>query len=304
MLLTHRQPVLWNQRYVSSSVNLEVDWTHPLASGLVACYVPGSVAGLADLADLSGFGPSLEPDSGGAFYATPEGVGYDARVLNGSAWTATTPVEWTCQAGGTMYWRGLVAAAPTYGTGFQPQVFGMSYGGSPDGTAAPVYGLSLAVFNAFTGQHPAFMYFPKAGGGQQSVQLVADWTSIMVGNQPVAFGATFIPGGAVKLYVWPLSGTAPSITAATWTGSANPIDSTQGWLMALGVTPTLDSVDSNGTVTTSAYMWNRVLSPAEMGAINAAPLSMLRPFAQPRRVGPPVILSLPYRRWNRTYLIR
>lgn len=301
MRLSHRHPGLWNPRFVPYG-QVEVDWSHPLAAGLAACFVPGNQAGPID---FSGTGPALVPDSNGDFPLTPEGYGYDSSTLSSSAWASIIPLKWTCQSGGTIYWRGSAVMQATYSTGFHPQVFGLSYGGAADGSSSPVWGLSLAINNAFTGQHPAFYYYPKGASGQENVTLPSlDWTTVMAGAGPVAFGATFVPGGNVSIYVWP-GGSAPVTQTSPWLGTTSPIDSTLPWQMGLGVSSALDGVDASGTVTTSAYLWDRVLSPAEMALVNASPFAMLRPVRRVQRV--PIVLpppAGPYRRWNRTYLIR
>lgn len=299
MLLTHRQPSLWgNPRFVSPSVNPEVDWNHPLAANLVACYVPGSVAGLSDLA---GVGPDLVSDVNGDFEFTPEGYGYGCRNVSAAAYSTTFPSEWDFPNGGTIYWRGSVLSTPTFGSGWPPLIFGITYSGAPDGTVSPVYGAALAVNVTSFGDRPAFLYYPNGGTGTDNVQLATTWDTLMVGKGPVAMGATFIPGSAIELYVWPPAGTAPSITNGTWSGAA--FDSTQPWQVSIGSTQSMDSADSSNTITTSAYLWDRILSPQEMALLNAAPLAMLRPLTLPRRNSDPVPQG-GFRRWNRTYLIR
>lgn len=301
MLLAHRHPSLWNPRLVPYA-EVEVDWSHPLASDLVACFVPGNQAGLAD---LSGTGSAPMADVNGEFSITSEGYGYDSTTLSSAAWVGSVPAEWTCQSGGTVYWRGTALIQATFGSGIHPQVFGLSYGGDPNTPAPPVWGISFVINSSFTGQHPGFFYYPKGSSSQESVTLTTiDWTTAIVGVGPVALGATFVPGGNVSLYVWPGGGIAPVVQTSLWIGSANPIDSTQPWQMGFGVSSAFDGVDASGTVATSAYLWDRVLSPAEMALVNASPFAMLRPVRKVARTPNVSLVGAPYRRWNRTYLIR
>lgn len=302
-MLLHRQPTLWNPRFVPTGA-VEIDWNHPLASDLVACYVPGNDYDGTDLSDLSGIGPDLNIDTNGVVSITPEGFGYSCVELSAAAYSTggTFPSEWLFPNGGTMYWRGSAVASPTFGSGWWPVLFGITYGGTTsDGINGPLYGLALAVYTTPTGDRPAFLYTPAGKTSPSNIQLASTWDTLMVGAGPVAMGVTFVPGGGLNLYVWPPAGTAPSITTFTWSGGA--IDNTQPWQLSIGSTQTMDSSDTTNTVTTSAYMWDRVLSPAEMSVVNSAPFSFLRPTSRVQRA-PNLPPGGPFRRWNRTYLIR
>lgn len=293
LLHAHRRSSLWWPRNVPT-VPVAVDWSHPLSAGLIGCYVPGAPS---YLSDLTGIGPTLAPDSATAatLANSIEGYGYQANQTQGSAFANVLPSQWQLGTAGTLYWRGtLVSAADT-----NPLVlFGSVQAG---GASKPVinYGICL---DPTQNTVNSFSFFYANGSTQESVA-----TKLIPTFSTCSIAASFVVGGAITAYLWlhPSYGkpsTVLHVTDGNWIGSAPGYS--PGDLPCINVDPVSDLTDYSGTITTSAYLFNRPLSQAEVVALDADPFCFLKPALTPRYALSVSLLGNPYRRWNRTYLIR
>jgi len=100
-----RRPALIDPRTVPT-VPVEVDWTHPLADGLVALWVPGGTQGLQDLCGNADLVPA-----GGTISTGPYGP---QLTCNGTITAPYAALSAPLQVQqGTMFWAGEFTATPT-----------------------------------------------------------------------------------------------------------------------------------------------------------------------------------------------
>jgi hypothetical protein len=129
-----------------------------------------------------------------------------------------------------------------------------------------------------------------------------------LGIEPCSIAVSFTVGGAITIYNWTTNGAHPptislKTATATWTGAAP--DYTQGGQACIGIDPVSESTDFSGAITTAAYLYNVPLNAGQIARLNAAPYDILRPVAAGLRIPPAAaFMGNPYRRWNRTYLVR
>jgi len=294
-LRPYRSPALWWSRAVPP-YPVRIDRNDPAAAGLVACYVPGCTAGMVD---LTGNGPPLNADNGGYMGLALEGPAYVSEVIVASAYTSGFPDAWQIGTSGTLFWRGILYTIPNSGA----VVDLLIWGGITDSVSlSPTYCYGLT-FDPTT----ATLKFSYSNS-VTSNEVVSTIHSYNLVYQSVSLAASFTVGGAIALYAFSNAGatTTPirplvTRTTGTWSGSAPGY--AQSPIMCLGVAPAVSQTDVVYTRTTSAYLFDRVLTEAQLVQLNADPFSFLEPVAPLLRNAPaPEVTG--YRRWNRTYLIR
>jgi hypothetical protein len=223
----------------------------------------------------------------------PEGFGYDSGAANASASSTSFPSVWGLTGSGTLFWRGWYYGNPAATNNV------VMWGNIQSSAAIPNSCYSLGIDTSNTGAM-AFFY----STGTTANTLAGSAFISPYGSMTVA--ATFVVGGAINLYVWVADSSHPPkypliLDAGTWSGAAPSYPSTVQPCM--GIDPVSDAADFSQSVTTSAYIYNRALSLDEVMWLNAEPFSFLRPAVRRLR-SPPASAGSPYRRWNRTYLIR
>lgn len=290
----HRHAGFWSPRKVPVGP-VEIDWNHPLACGLIGCYVPGSSSVLQDLA---GVGPTLLPGPSGFIDYTPEGLGYSSNNGNASAFSTIMPNSWQLTVGGTLFWRGVCTGSASIG-GVDALIWGnlQNSGFVPSGSQSPNYCYGLKI------DQTSIISFGYSAGTTRNTVLGNSIYSVQVGHSS-SIAATFAVGGNIVVYAW--GGTdstkfVPTIATGTWSGDAP--DYTQNPEPAIGCDPATQATVTSGTITTSAYLYDRVLTAQEIVMLDADPFAMLRPTARRLRNSIPTGGN-PFRRWNRTYLIR
>jgi len=292
LLHKHRSP-LWTPRRVPAEP-VEIDWNHPLAGGMIGCYVPGSYY---QLSDLTGIGPDLVANVNGAVATTPEGYGYSCNTGNALASSTTMPVEWQLTTGGTLFWRGICTGNAS--SGIDLLIWGnlQNSGFIPDGSTSPTFCYAIKIDTT------TLLSFGYAAGTTRNTVFANSSYGVQTGFV-TSVAATWTVGGAIAVYAWG-GGTqgqiSPTINTGTWSGAAP--DYSQSPEPAIGCDPATGVTNSSGTITLSAYLYNRPLTAPQIVTLDSEPFCMLRPVMRSRRIGN-FVAPPGYRRWNRTYLIR
>ncbi len=294
LVRSHRNPSSWWLRGVPTGP-VEVNPDHPLAGSLVGCYVPGSYAGLND---LTGIGPTLQADAGGFVSSSPEGNGYNSSAVSSAAYATTFPAAWKIAKSGTLFWRGQFIGLPYSGSFSRLVLWGNIQNPSPSSsTPYCCYGI------AFDPNTAKIMF--SYSKGSTDVELLSTIASYNMLVSPLSVAVTFNVGGAISFFVWsngPGTSIIRTVTTGTWSGSTAP-DYTAFPQPCLGSDPSKDSTDISSSITTSAYLFNTALTAQQITWLDAEPFGFLRPVASLRRNSLPTGGN-PFRRWNRTYLIR
>ena len=82
-----------------------IDWSNPLADGLIGCWLPGASG-----VDIAGKAPTLAYGAGAIVQATPEGPGEGVTTsASNTGMTAIVGAPFTNYTALTIYWRGLIA---------------------------------------------------------------------------------------------------------------------------------------------------------------------------------------------------
>jgi hypothetical protein len=237
------------------TVSVEIDWTHPLSNGLVACYMPGSLRGAVD---LTGIGPFLAPVSSAAVIGpTSYGPGLVSDASAASIGSSAVPAAWKLATAGTIFSALELTGTPVAST----SVFGLAYNSS--GTTP--FNDYLLFFDSST--RLGFAY--NHGGTSASVQSL-----VAMGSGRHTAAATFT-----------ISNTAPIVIyqdgAATFTGAWSGVSPSYagGGYLQIGGDISVPTRILHGN-TAISLIYNRVLSAAEIAALNIDPFCMLRPSRQ------------------------
>jgi len=261
-----------------------VDWNHPLSAGLIGCYVPGCPA---QYNDLTGIGPTLAPAPGGFIdrAATQEGYGYSCNATNSSLSSSAFPLPWRLTRG-TLFWSGSTNGFTINSTNLLLWGNIQAASGSPPNCC---YGIGISLVSGGI----SFLY--STGDTAQILDPDTQFFDLQL-----TIAITFVVGGAINIYVWDRTGLTAS--SGTWTGAAP--DYTLGPQPSIGVDPVMDTTDYSATITTAAYLYNYPMTLPQITQLYRAPFSPLVPTARTSRA---LLVSYPggpFRRWNRTYLIR
>lgn len=286
LILPHRRSSLWWGRGVPT-VPVTVDRSHPLSSGLIGCYVPGCQA---QYNDLTGIGPTLTPDSTSGFIdntRTQEGYGYSCNAVNASLFSGAFPASWQITTGATLFWCGSWPNAFIANTA-NVVLWGNIQSPSADPPSS-CYAIGISFFSGCV----AFLY--STG---DTAQILDPGTQFLDTETTIAI--SFKVGGAINIYMWDRTGLTAS--SGIWSGAAP--DYTLAPQPCIGVDPVMDPTDFSGTVTAAAYLYDYPMSLPQITQLYRAPFSILAPAARTTH-GPFLSYSgNPFRRWNRTYLIR
>jgi hypothetical protein len=243
---------------------VSIDWSHPLANGLIGCWLPGVSGGI----DLTGNCADLQPSSGSSkkYSVNQEGPTLDpgtAGTVN--MLTATAPPAYKGQQAMSMYYRAeKLRAADT-----QAILLYISYDNVPN---APynVFGLQ-SVFNN-TSYSQIYVGININGTSQQSANVdFSAETQIRVGAT-----VTSVTGHALSLYKNGLlaDNSTNTLPTGTLNGTSTSQISINGW------DTSATSGRASGTAPYIACLWNRELSASEMAAIDADPYGFLVPANQ------------------------
>ncbi len=232
---------------------LAIDWTHPLAKGLIGCWLPGN--SMQDIsgqvaADLVNFSPSASPRD-----VTAEGVGVKSAATN-SAITqyATTPFKsWT---GFSIFWRGYQLGAPA--------IDGLLLGVSYDDNIDSPY---VIVVIATNGNNTNWSLQWNNGAGEV---VGTNFTPAIPSNKIYSVGATFNVGGSSKGYQGGV------VAASDSFGGVSPISSATSRII-IGSWYGIISGRFSNTINNITAYWNRELSAAEMAWLDRDPYCFVIP---------------------------
>jgi hypothetical protein len=243
-----------------------VDWSHPLAAGLIGCYIPSYTArspatNVPNLRDLSGAGPELAfTMNGGPMAMSPLGfaaVGIDN--IGGTGWQATSLARQRPNFGVSLFTRGYKTGAGT-NIGSFPMLFGCQWTNS---NTAPYD--SWDITNGPTDGQVNFAF--NVGGTATSVAVasaIATGGSYNLGMTAQADGVA----GHIRPFI-------NGVLQTTGTPGSGAI--------GYGANPTLlmaGKVATNGWANmplVCGYIWDHMLSDDFMAWLNAEPYAMLRP---------------------------
>ena len=250
----------WSPLRVPSG-RFEIDPSHPLSRGIVACYVPGT----GNFSDLAGFGPRLNFDTGAALGVNAYGPALLSNAPNGRLYSSIFPNAWKLTTAGTISWIGRYTSGGINNSAFWGNT------ANPTG-AAPYVGYQIG----YSGNNTANFFY----NGSNNFHSLSNSSIPSVLS---SISASFVVGGQIVLYM-----NGQTQQSATWVDGAP--DYTGGPISNVGG----DSNDTSRYInaSTNAVMtWNRALSASEIALLNAAPFSMLRP-ATARRFYLPSTLAL------------
>lgn len=237
-----RAPRLRDPRVVPTEP-VEIDWTHPLAAGLVHLIVPGGARFLDDLSDtlapMTLLGGSIWPSNLGSQIYVSNGS-HGADVFVGTALPITTQ--------GTFYTRGQFISSFYAGT----QLYGVQ-----DSTG---YNYWFG-WGTNTTQGSAYVNISGTSYGGPAVNFSA--------NSPFSYGGTFASGSNLTQYVSGAAAGSVTIGAGNLDLSANTYVVLNSVLY--NTSPYIEAIQA------LCALWRRALSADEMAWLDAEPFAMLRP---------------------------
>lgn len=227
---------------------LRIDSSHPLAHGLIACYVPGISFGI----NLVGTGGDLTLS--GSYTTILSNVDGPAIDLTAGRLSTTAPSLFkTFTNGCALFWRGqLVAAGNNY-----PMLIGITY----DNAGTSPFSVASIHKRAF-------------GGVDIGAQTNSAGTEVFAGtytasaNVQESVGGSFTVGGNAELFVGGIS----RATAAMASAPNSTATSTLGF--GIDLIATADDPNQRPNV---AYIWNRPLTAAEQARLAFDPYCLLIP---------------------------
>ena len=229
----------------SPGPDAEVDWSHPLAQGLLALHIP-LVDQAIDLVGNANMTRSGSPSRGSGAFGEGQ---YGGGALAGSEYTLPTDSRLRINAPYSIMWAGHHVSTPT--------------------AAVPLYGVvhnrtdaSPYLCYALSVQPQLTLYQNRGGGLAQTVAA----SSATLGAH-VYVGTNDLSG---NVYVYDNGALAASNTIGG--GSSISYGSTS--LISFGVQPAT-SRQTNSTSNIGA-VWNRMLSANEVAQLAADPFCMLR----------------------------
>lgn len=244
---------LWSKNQVPQG-DLAIDWTHNLTNGLIGAWVPGAMGGV----EITGFGPTLITQIGNVagtpfIDITPDGPGLRSSGHFGDGYGATTPPNYRSILGSglSMFWRGLVLGG---GNNYTP-VLMISWDNSSGGPA-PVMSIGDRAGNSF--------YLTWNDGTTAQLLFGENYPAFPFFR---SWAATF-QTGAQAIYVNGIQ-TGTSALASVPTIGATSETSIQRY--------TSGNLAGTNTACNCAYIWNRVLSAAEMLQLHLDPYGFLVP---------------------------
>jgi hypothetical protein len=235
---------------------LAIDWSHPLANGLLACYVPGAMGGI-NIAN-PGNGDIARDTAAAPFNGVGvEGAGLTTTVAN-SGMFAFAPVSFKGLGAYSLYYRAFVLGNSSASC----SLLGMSY---DNAGGSPYVLVEIGAAGGGTTAAPLSLGWNVAGTLVSDLAIIPAFTA----NTIASVGATFTNNGNVVGY----SG-GVNRGAAAW-GSGLP---------ASALTSQIEFNTYGGAATrfsnTTAFIgciWSRALSDSEMAQLDADPYGFLIP---------------------------
>lgn len=225
-----------------------INWSHPLAQGLIGCYVPGWCGNT--IYNLVGIGGDLVVQSGAAYANTQDGRALDSSASNSLAFVTAPP---TMQpAVGSAFWRGNLKAAVSVSN---IDLMGLTFTNS-----------DTTPFDAFTiGWSSGSQLFGSGniGGAQANATQAA---TVTTPSGMINVGMTIAPSDNTRLYV----NGVQTATAATGAGT---ISYGTPQICLGGYAPVATRIANAQSVV--GYLWKRTLTAGEMLALHFAPYAFL-----------------------------
>ncbi len=259
----HRLVKFGNPRFLPFGP-LEIDRLHPLALGLVACYVPGL-----RIQDLCGNFPNLVPAAGGSIIGGPNGPALLCNLTgasSGASATVGTAITNFVSAAASAFWFGQSITTPAFGC----PLFGVeanNTGASPFGVIYVATAASGNIQGVIDNQSNGFVSLtgaatPFSGSG--------DFRSAAV---------TWLSGGNISIY-------------ANGTSAATPISGGASTLKGYATSKFLIGQFDTGSGSTQSVaslglLYSRELSAQEVARLHVEPFSMLRSVVKRSYLTPP-----------------
>ena len=229
-----------------------INWSHPLAWGLVTCYMPGAYG--KTIYDLTGQSPHLAWQTNAARGLYVEGVGLNSRAANGGAQaTATANLKMT--VGASLFWHGLVVSQDIVVNSCD--LIGVDYDNANN---APYFGYGITT-GVLSGTDIGLQWNSGGAAAFSSATLTPTNETLY------SIGGTFAIGGNAVLYAdgAVLNSTAFGASAPSYTASS---------MLSIGAWSSEPTYAFQG-ITGIACAWNRVLSAAEMLELHNDPYCFL-----------------------------
>ena len=254
----HRFPGFWSPNR-APNVPIEIDWSHPLARGLIACYIPG-----VSLSDLTGNNPDLTLTTNG--YRAPSPLGVGVRSFGANSGAYTTPacpnlrrdVHMACVS---IQWQ------DNAGSGYSNCPFGQMSNVNPFDGLSYEPTLSQISVSTPTGYGTVNTYTVNQAIPLGYACLVAAWRGTGGGD-----GAAIYVNGKV----------VGSVTSAVWTAGSSfrPQDQAQ---ITMGTNPGNTATRDAGSINVAGYYYDTgasIMRADTVAWLNAEPFAMLRPVAR------------------------
>lgn len=239
---------------------LKIDWSNPLATGLIGCWVPGVFFGI----NLAGNGTNLKTDTTLATTATTGNTQEGPGLLSNTG--ANSGLNGVCTSpfldysnGKTHFWRGLPIAAATNTS-------------NTIGVAVDITGGTSNVLSSITldGARNPLLKWNNAGTANNGG---AGGLTVTLG-QMYTLAGTFAVGGNAILYVYG-PGAANGVQNTTAFGASAPTGAGANTGICLNTSENVfQNIKANCNI---ACIWNRVLSAQEISALNDDPYQFLIP---------------------------
>ena len=227
---------------------LTIDWSHPLANGLIACYVPGAMGGI----NIANPGVvTLSYASSSTIGMGPEGPGLSSLAANsGMVFASAAPSQFLGRPQMSLYYRCFQKAADPANA---CHYIGINY------TNAAIAPYVIFDINASTGVEW------QAGAGTSTTGA---FSAPGVGNIN-SLGATYVINGNVFAYQYGKQFASGSAYTSNPTNGATPTINLN--MLQWGTTRYPNTVALIGCI------WNRALSADEMAWLDAEPYCFLLP---------------------------
>lgn len=254
---------------------MEVDWGHPLTTGLIGCYLPTSTIRDASgnaptIVDLSSAGNHLiVHDGSSTFSLSPVGFGNNGNgeFASASGWyAASTPAQQPASTASGFFVGYVNDGGDLIG---YPLIIGSTY--TTNAGTSPYDAFDLRR----PGSDATALSFSWNVGGTQGNVLVSGL---------LATGASL--SGGFTLNCNGVAGNARLFANGTVAGTATPTSGTISYSspqMCFNGAPGQQT--RTGMATTIGYVWSRALSDGEMAWLHAEPYVLLRPVRRRRFVG-------------------
>ena len=225
-----------------------IDWGNPLSAGLAGLWLLNENNGDTTTDLVSGIGLSV--NSGGGWGETVDGGGLLCKATNSGAYNASPPASLKIPNAVSVMWRGVISSTSS-----------LSY--------CPIVGMNAAL----TDTSPYYnygLYYSSAGH-----------FSVYGSGAGSAIQVSFVPNvGQIYTVVGTVSGTSASLYVSdspVVTGGVVAIPSYgTSCNFQIGYYPGVTTRNTSG-ITTAAAVWNRVLSAAEVAALDTDPYSLIAP---------------------------